>query len=43
MKNTDNQTLLAHKRRVDAERRAAAIEAKRKRNLAAMRAVGGAR
>lgn len=43
MKNTDDQTLLAHKRRIDAERKARAIEAKRKRNLAALRMVGGQR
>lgn len=43
MKNFENTALLAHKRKVDAQRKAAAIAAKRKATLAAMRAVGGAK
>lgn len=41
MKNNDNTALLAHKRRIDAQRKAAAIEKKKAANLAALRKVGG--
>lgn len=41
MKNSDNQRLLAHKRRIDAQRKAAAIAKKEAANRAAMRKVGG--
>jgi hypothetical protein len=41
MKNYENTALLAHKRRVDAQRREAAIARKREANLAALRKVGG--
>lgn len=41
MKNYENQSLLAHKRRVDAQRKAAAIAAKDAANKAAMRKVAG--
>jgi len=43
MKNYENTALLAHKRRVDAQRKEAAIEKKRLANLAALRKVGGAK
>lgn len=43
MKNNDNDALLAHKRRIDKERREAAIARKRRENLAALRRVGGQR
>jgi hypothetical protein len=41
MKNYENTALLAHKRRIDAQRKEAALAAKRKANLAALRKVGG--
>ena len=41
MKNYENTALLAHKRRIDAERKAAAIAKREAANLAAMRKVGG--
>lgn len=41
MKNQDNPTLLAHKRRFDEKRRKEAIEKKKRENLAALRKVGG--
>ena len=43
MKNNDNPVLLAHLRKVQKERRDAAVAAKRKETLAAMRKVGGAK
>lgn len=46
MKNNDNDKLLAHKRTVDAERRAQAIlraQAKRRATLAAMARIANAR
>lgn len=43
MKNYENTALLAHKRRVDAQRREAAIAAKAAATRAALRAVGGAK
>jgi hypothetical protein len=43
MKNYENTALLAHKRRIDAQRKEAAIAAKKAANLAALRKVGGAK
>lgn len=43
MKNSENNNLLAHKRRVDAVRKAAAIAKRDAANRAALRAVGGAK
>lgn len=41
MKNYENNALLAHKRKVDAKRKEAAIAARKAANLAALRRVGG--
>lgn len=41
MKNYENTALLAHKRRVDAQRKAAAIAKRSSANAAALRKVGG--
>lgn len=41
MKNNDNDALLAHKRTIDAQRKANAIAKKKADNLAALRKVGG--
>lgn len=43
MKNNDNTALLAHKRRIDAQRKAAAIAKREAANRAALRKVGGAK
>jgi hypothetical protein len=43
MKNNDNTALLAHKRRIDAQRKANAIAARKAANAAALRKVGGQR
>lgn len=43
MKNNDNQALLAHKRRIDTQRKAAAIAKRDAANKAAIRKVGGAK
>ncbi len=43
MKNNDNTALLAHKRRIDAQRKAAAIAKREAANAAAARKVGGAK
>lgn len=43
MKNHDDARLLAHKRRVDAQRKAAAIAKREAANRAALRKVGGAK
>lgn len=43
MKNNDNTALLAHKRRVDAERKAAAIARRENSNKSAMHAVAKAK
>ena len=40
-KNADNQSLLAHKRRIDQQRREAAIAKRIAANVAAMHKVGG--
>ena len=42
MKNYENASLLAHKRRVDEARKAAAIARRKAANAAALRKVGGA-
>lgn len=39
MKNYDNAALLAHKRRIDAQRREAAIAKRKAANLAAMHSI----
>ncbi len=41
MKNSENTALLARQRRIDAERKAAAIARKNAANAAALRKVGG--
>lgn len=41
MKNNDNTALLAHKRRIDAQRKANAIARKDAANIAAMHKIGG--
>jgi hypothetical protein len=41
MKNNDNTALLAHKRRIDAQRKSAAIAKREAANRAGLRAVGG--
>lgn len=43
MKNFENTALLAHKRRIDAQRKAAAIAKRDAANSAALRQVGGAK
>jgi hypothetical protein len=43
MKNYENTALLAHKRRVDEARKAAAIAKRAQQNAAAARKVGGAK
>lgn len=43
MKNNDNTALLAHKQRVDAARKAAAIAKRDAANRAALRKVGGSK
>lgn len=41
MKNSENTALLAHKRRIDEQRKNAAIAKRTANNLAAIRKVGG--
>lgn len=43
MKNYENTALLAHKRRIDEQRKAAAIAKKKANNIAALHKVGGAK